>query len=365
MATKQFGMTLLALGLSSLALHAQAAGQLNVYNWNDYVGDTTVADFEKSTGVKVKYDVYDSNEVLQAKLMTGKSGYDLVVPSLEFAAKQIQSGIYLPLDKSKIPNYANLNPEILKKAEVADPGNKYLVPYMWGTTAFGINVEKVKKALGSEPMPTDEWELIFNPKYTSKLKSCGISFMDTGSDVFSMVNIYLGKDANDHSEAALKEATETIKKVRKDVRVFNSSPIDLLANGDVCVAMAFNGDTYMAKDRAEQAKKKQQIEYIVPQKGTIMWVDNMAIPKDAKNADNAFKWINHILDPKEAAGISNKVNYANPNLKATPFVDKKLTSDPKIYLTAESMSKLQAKKPIDPAAQKLITKYFNQFKTAK
>ncbi|QDQ27767.1 polyamine ABC transporter substrate-binding protein [Chitinimonas arctica] len=364
MAKKQFVLTVLAALVASLA-PAHAAGKLNVYNWNDYIGDKTVPDFEKAQDIKVKYDVYDSNETLQAKLMTGKSGYDLVVPSLEFAAKQIQSGVYLPLDKSKLPNYANLNPEILKKAEAADPGNKFLVPYMWGTTAFGINVDKVKKALGSEPMPADEWELIFNPKYTSKLKSCGISFMDTGSDVYSMVNIYLGKDANDHSEAALKAATDTLKAVRKDVRLFNSSPIDLLANGDVCVAMSFNGDTYIAKDRAEQAKKGLKLEYIVPSKGTILWVDNMAIPKDAKNVDNAYKWINNILDPKVAADISNKVNYANPNLKATPFVNKTIAADPKIYLTADAMAKLQAKKPIDPAAQKAITKYFNLFKTAK
>lgn len=365
MVRKQFAMTVLAATLLGVAVQAQAAGQLNIYNWNDYIGEQTVPNFEKANSVKIKYDVYDSNETLQAKLLTGKSGYDIVVPSLEFAAKQIQSNIYLPLDKSKIPNYANLNPEILKKAEVADPGNKFLVPYMWGTTAFGINVDKVKKALGSEPMPADEWELIFNPKYTNKLKSCGISFMDTGSDVYSMVNIYLGKDANDHSDATLKAATEVLKKVRKDVRVFNSSPIDLLANGDVCVAMSFNGDTYIAKDRAVEAKNNQKIEYVVPKKGTILWIDNMAIPKDSKNAANALAWINYILDPKVVAEISNYVNYANPNTKSAPFVDKKIASDPKIFMNQEALSKLQAKKPIEPAAQKLITKYFNQFKSAK
>lgn len=362
---KQFAITMAAAAVATLSLTAQAAGQLNIYNWNDYVGEQTVPNFEKANGVKVKYDVYDSNETLQAKLLTGKSGYDIVVPSLEFAAKQIQSGVYLPLDKAKIPNWANLNPEILKMAEMADPGNKFLVPYMWGTTAFGINIDKVKKALGAEPLPADEWELLFNPKYTNKLKSCGISFMDTGSDVYSMVNIYLGKDANDHSEAQLKAATEVLKKVRADVRLFNSSPIDLLANGDVCVAMSFNGDTYIAKDRAEKAKNKQKIEYVVPKKGTVAWIDNMAIPKDAKNADNAHKWINYILEPKVAAEISNFVNYANPNLKSAPFVDKKIASDPKIFMSQEAMTKLQAKKPIAPAEQKLITKYFNQFKAAK
>ena len=365
MATKQLTFAGLSAVAMAFSLQAAAAGKLNVYNWNDYIGNDTVPSFEKANGVKVKYDVYDSNETLQAKLLTGRSGYDIVVPSLEFAAKQVQSGIYLPIDKSKVPNYANLNPEILKKAEAADPGNKFLVPYMWGTTAFGINVDKVKKALGGEPMPTDEWELIFNPKYTNKLKSCGISFMDTGSDVYSMVNIYLGKEANDHSDAQLKAANEVLKKVRKDIRVFNSSPIDILANGDVCVAMSFNGDTYIAKDRAVEAKNGQNIEYVVPSKGTILWIDNMAIPKDSKNVDNALKWINHILDPKVAAEISNHVNYANPNLKAVPFVDKKIADDPKIFMSQESLAKLQAKKPINTATQKLITRYFNQFKASK
>ncbi|QNM98999.1 polyamine ABC transporter substrate-binding protein [Chitinimonas koreensis] len=359
-------LDILAAGaVATLSLTAQAAGQLNIYNWNDYVGAQTVPSFERANGVKVNYDVYDSNETLQAKLLTGKSGYDIVVPSLEFAARQIQAGVYLPLDKSRIPNWGNLNPEILKKAEMADPGNKFLVPYMWGTTAFGINVDKVKKVLGAEPLPADEWELIFNPKYTRKLKSCGISFLDIGSDVYSMVNIYLGRDANDYSEARLKAANEVLKQVRADVRVFNSSPIDLLAGGDVCVAMAFNGDTYMAKDRAEKAGNGQKIEYVVPKKGTVMSIESMAIPKDARNVDNAHKWIAHVLEPKVAAEISNTVNYANPNLKSAPFVDKKIAGDPKIFLTQEALARLTARQPIAPAAQKLIGRYFNLFKTAR
>jgi putrescine transport system substrate-binding protein len=354
-----------SIGLVATAASATAGGTLNVYNWNDYIADDTISNFEKETGIKVRYDLYDSNEVLQAKLMTGKSGYDVVVPSLEFAARQIKAGIYQKLDKSKIPNYKNIDKAILDKMKVGDPTNEYLVPYMWGTTAFAINIDKVKKALGNEPMPDDMWELIFNPKYTNKLKSCGISFFDAGSDVYSLVNIYLGRPANDFSKPALEAATETLKKIRPDIRVFNSSPIDLLANGDVCVGMAYNGDAYIAKDRAEQAKNGQKIEYIVPSKGTIVWIDTMAVPKDAGNPDNAFKWINNIFDPKVDASISNKVNYANPNTAATPFVDKKLTSDPKIYLTPKWMSLMQAKQPIQSDAQRQIAFYFNIFKTSK
>ncbi|MFC4159437.1 extracellular solute-binding protein [Chitinimonas lacunae] len=356
--------SLLAASLA-LATTAEAAGRLNIYNWSDYIGDNTVAEFEKQHGVRVKYDVYDSNEVLQAKLMTGKSGYDIVVPTLEFAAKQVASGVYLKLDRSKLPNWPNLDPEILRKVEVADPGNQYLVPYMWGTTAFGINVDKVKKALGNEPLPSDEWELLFNPRYTSRLRQCGIAWMDGGSDAYAMLNIHLGRDANDFSEAALKHNNEVLKKVRADIRLFNNSPIDLLANGDVCVAMAYSGDVYIARNRAIEAKNGQNIDYVVPSKGTVVWIDSMAIPRDAQNAEWAHKWINHILEPRVAAEISNKVNYANPNLKATPFVDKRIAADPKIYLTPKALATLQPRKPLAPKDQKLIISYFNKFKASK
>lgn len=214
-------------------------------------------------------------------------------------------------------------------------------------------------------MPADAWELFFNPVYTHKLKSCGISIFDAGSDVYSLVNIYAGRKANDFSKEALEASNKILKEIRADIRVFNSSPIDLLANGDVCMGMAYNGDAYIAKDRAEQAKNGNKIEYIVPAKGTIVWIDTMAITKDAGNVENAYKWVNNILDPKVAAGISNKVNYANPNSAATPFVDKKLTGDPKIYLTPEVLKIMQPKQPIQSDTQRLLLSYFNIFKTSK
>ncbi len=356
----------LGVVLAVAAMGSQAAEEkvLNIYNWNDYIAKDTIAKFEKETGIKVKYDLYDSNETLQAKLLTGKAGYDLVVPSIEFAGKQIQSGVHQKLNKALLTNYGNLNKTILEKVAAADPGNEYLVPYMWGTTALAINVDKVNKALGGK-LPDDAWDLLFNPEYTSKLKSCGISYMDTPSDAYAMVNIYLGKGANDYSEATLTAANDQLKKVRKDIRVFNSSPIDLMANGDLCVAMMFNGDAYMAHNRAVEAKNKQNVQYLLPKKGTILWVDNMAIPKSAKHPENAQKFINFILKPEIVAEISNEVFYANPNTKATPFVKKEISSDPNIYMTDDVMKKLTAKKVIPADEQKRLTTFWNKFKKAK
>ncbi|MDK2125399.1 extracellular solute-binding protein [Parachitinimonas caeni] len=366
MVNKNFVLKVLAAAVATVSASAALAdGVVNIYNWNDYVADKTIANFEKESSLKTRYDVYDSNDTLQAKLLTGKSGYDVVVPSADYAGNYIKSGVLLKLDKAKLSNFGNLDPAIMSKLAATDPGNEYLVPYMWGTMAFGINVDKVKKALGSEPMPADQWELVFNPKYTNKLKSCGISFITMARNLYSMANIHMGKPANDFSKENVDAATEMLKKVRQDIRVFNDSPIDLLANGDICVGVAYNGDVYQAKDRAAAAKKPQNIEYVVPAKGTVLWIDTMAIPKDAKNADNAFKFINYILKPEVVAEISNKVNYSNPNTKATALVNKKLTGDTKIYLPADMMAKMQPMTPLSKDTLKLLQTSFNKFKTAK
>ncbi|WP_018152441.1 polyamine ABC transporter substrate-binding protein [Leeia oryzae] len=355
----------LAMGcLSAMASMAAEEPVLNIYNWNDYIGKDTLARFQKETGIKVKYDVYDSNETLQAKLLTGKSGYDIVVPSYEFAGKQIQLGVHRKLDKSKLSNYGNLDPSILQKLTLADPGNQVLVPYMWGTTALALNEDKVKKALGGD-LPTDMWRLVFDPTYTSKLKACGISFLDLPSDVYAMQNLYLGKSANDFSKASLEANTQALIKVRKDIRMFNSSPIDLLANGDVCVALAFSGDALIARNRAVEAKTGQNIRYVIPSKGTVMWVDNLAIPKDAKHPDNAHKFINFILRPDVVASITNEINYANPNLKATALVDTKIARDPAVYIPAGLMKMLVPEKIIPADEQRNLTQSFIKFKTAR
>ncbi|MCB6183318.1 polyamine ABC transporter substrate-binding protein [Leeia sp. TBRC 13508] len=354
--------------LASLSAACQMAWAeepvLNIYNWNDYIGKDTIRQFEKETGIKVKYDVYDSNETLQAKLLTGKSGYDLVVPSYEFAGKQIQLGVYRKLDKAKLSNLTNLDSNILKKMQPADPGNQVLVPYMWGTTSVAINEDKVKKALGGN-LPTDAWRLVFDPSYTSKLKGCGISYMDNPSDVFAMQNIYLGKNANDFSKESLDKNVSELAKVRKDIRLFNASPIDLLANGDVCVALAFSGDALAARNRAEEAKNGQKIRYIIPQKGTVVWVDSLAIPKDAKHPDNAHKFINFILRPQITASISNEIFYANANTKATAYLDKAISGDPAVYVPEGLMKMLVAEKIIPANEQRFLTQSYTRFKTNK
>ncbi|WP_269530884.1 extracellular solute-binding protein [Chitinimonas sp. BJYL2] len=359
-----YRMLTLAL-LGTLSLAASAAGKLHVYNWNDYIADDTVASFEKQFDVKVKYETYDSNEVLQTRLMSGRTDYDIVVPSLEFVPRQIEAGIYQKLDKRKLPNYVHLDKRLLAKMQSIDPGNAYMIPYMWGTTAFAINVNKVRQALGKEAMPADRWELLFNPRYTSKLKRCGIAYMDTGSEVYAMVNLYLGRSASDLSDTALQAANATLAGVRKDIQTFNASPIDLLAKGSVCIAMVHSGDAYMAMDRAAETKSQQVIEYQLPARGAIVWIDSMGIPKDAKNVDNAHRWLNMMLDPKVSASIANAVRYATPNVSARPHLDPDLAKDDKIFLPPELLAKMQTKQPIDAMTQIRVNSYFNMFRSGK
>ncbi len=354
---------LIAVACASLTVHAEDK-VLNIYNWSDYIGKDTIAKFEKETGIKVKYDLYDSNETLQAKLLTGKAGYDIVVPSMEFAGRQILAGVHQKLNKAELSTYGNLNKSILQKVTVADPGNQYLVPYMWGTAGVAINVDKVKKALGGK-LPDDAWQLLFDPEYTSKLKACGISYLDGPSDVYAMMNLFQGREGNDFSDAAMQANNAQLAKVRKDVRLFNSAPIDPLASSDLCVAMTYNGDAYMARNRAEEAKNGVKIQYLVPKKGTIVWVDNLAIPSDAKHPDNAHKFIDFILRPDVVAEISNEIFYANPNSKATPLVDKAITADPNIYLNDQTMAHLSPKRVLQAIDQKRINEFWNRFKVGR
>ncbi|NLR74631.1 polyamine ABC transporter substrate-binding protein [Leeia aquatica] len=356
---------LTGLGLL-LALSAQAAEEkkLNVYNWNDYVAKNTIVDFEKATGYKLKYDLYDANETLQAKLFTGNSGYDVVYPSVEFAGKQIQAGIYRQLDKSKLPNLKNIDPLILKAMEKADPGNQYLIPYMWGTTAVAINTDKVMKALGGK-LPDNAWDLVFNPEVTSKLKGCGISYMDSPSDLVPMALIDLGRDANKFDDESVNAAVAMLSKVRKNVRTFNSSPIDQMAKGSLCVAIMFSGDAYQAKKRAEESKTGAKVQYLIPKKGTVMWIDTMALPKDGKHPEGANLWLNSMMDPKVIAQISGETFYLSANKAALALTDKALMSDPALNIPDDVKAKLVAKQVIPKEDQRRLTLGFNRFKTAK
>jgi len=358
---KPLWLALLTLGLAGSA----SAAELNIYNWAEYFAPDTIANFEKETGIKVRLDTYDSNEVLQAKLLTGNSGYDLVFPSNDFLARQIQNGVYLKLDKSKLPNYKNLDPVMMQKAQQADPGNQYSVPYMWGTTAIGYNVGKVQKALGA-PVPANSYELVFNPAYAAKLKSCGIALNDSASAMFPMALRYLGRDPNSTNPKDYQDAYAMMMKVRPYVRYFIATPVmNDLATGEVCVTTGYSGAVLVARVRAQAAKNGQQIGYSLPSIGAPLWFDNMAIPKDAKNVDSALKFIDYILRPDVVAKISNAVMYPSPNAGAKKLMITALTGDPMIYPDAKRMETLWVQRPFDPATLRLQTRLWTRFKTGK
>jgi putrescine transport system substrate-binding protein len=315
---------------------------LNVFNWSDYIAEDTLANFQKGTGIKVQYDVFDNNEVLESKLLAGSTGYDLVVPSASFLERQIKAGVFRKLDKSKLPNWKNLDPEVMKVVGLHDPGNQYAVPWLWGTTGLGYNVAKVKAALGAD-VPVNSWALVFDPKYAAKLKGCGITLLDAPSEVIDSVLIYLGLDPNSEKPEDLKAATDLLMSVRSYVKYYHSSQyINDLANGEVCVSLGWSGDVLQARDRAAEANKGVDIAYVVPKEGAIMWFDVMAIPADAKHPDNAHAWINNAMDPTVIAGVSNFVNYANGVASSLPLVNDTVKNDPGIYPDAATRAKLHA-----------------------
>jgi len=337
---------------------------LNVYNWSDYIGKDTVAKFEKETGIKVRYDVYDSNEVLEAKLLAGHSGYDVVVPSsTPYLERMAKAKVFLKLDKSKLTNYGNLDPKILTSAAVADPGNTFGVPYMWGTTGIGYNVKKVKAALGAHA-PVDSLKLIFDPEVAQKLKGCGVSLLDTPEEVFAAALAYQGRPPLSRDEKDLALAGEAVKKIRPDIKKFHSSQyINDLANGDLCVAFGYSGDVFQAQSRAQEAKNGVEIEYSIPKEGAMLWIDQMAIPADAAHPDNAHKWIDFILRPEIAADISNAVAYANPNAKATKLVDKEIRDNPNIYPPDSVKKRLFFDTQVTPQYERARTRLWTQVKT--
>jgi len=364
---KLFGKTLLALSLTGVMAGVVQADDkvLHVYNWSDYIAPDTIEQFEKASGIKVVYDVYDSNETLEAKLLAGKSGYDVVVPSNNFLAKQIKAGVYLELDKSKLPNWGNLNKDLLKAVSVSDPGNKHGFPYMWGTIGIGYNVDKVKAALGANA-PTNSWDLLFKPENAAKLKGCGISFLDSPTEMIPIALHYLGYPTNTQDPKQIKEAEALYLKVRPSIAYFHSSKyISDLANGNICVAVGYSGDISQAKARALDAKNNVNIAYSIPKEGAGSFYDMVAIPKDADNVEGAYKFMNFILEPKVVAAISNAVKYPNGNSAATEFVDKDITSDPGIYPPADVQAKLYAIADLPAATQRILTRTWTTIKSGK
>lgn len=342
------------------------AKTLYVYNWSDYIAEDTLANFEQATGIKVVYDVYDANEVLEAKLMTGASGYDLVFPSARpFAERQIRSGVFLPLDKAKLGNYGNLDSALLASLQDVDPNNAHAVPYMWGTTGLGINVARVQAILG-EDMPLDSWDLLFKPEYAEKLAECGISVLDDEQEAFAAALIWQGRDANAHGWDETEVVSKTFGAVRPFIRYFNSSRyIDDLANGDLCLAMGYSGDVFQARDRAAEAENGVELRYIIPKEGAVRWVDMMAIPKDAPHPDNAHAFIDYLLKPEVAASITDYVAYANPNTAATALVDPEIANDPGVYPSDEVKAKLVDPRTLPPDIQRERVRAWTKIKTGQ
>ena len=337
---------------------------LNIYNWSDYLAPETIPNFEKETGIKVRYDIFDSNEILHAKLVARKTGYDIVVPSSNWAKLQIDGGLFQKLDKTQLPNWKNLDLGILKQMEAFDPGNAYLVDWLWSYTTVGINVDKVKKALGTTPMPDNAWDLVFNPKYTTKLKSCGITMLDTASEVFPIALHYLGKNPYTKNSADYQAAFDMLKKVRPDVKRFNSGgQIEDLASGQVCVALGWAGDFNLARKRSIENKLEQNIVALVPKTGGLLFMDTMAITADAAHPSNAHKFINYILKAEVHAGLTNAVTYANPNKAATPFVDPEIKNNKTIFLPAADVAKLIPPGNVDNNTRRTMTRLFTRFKT--
>ncbi|WP_328587494.1 polyamine ABC transporter substrate-binding protein [Algihabitans albus] len=360
-------MLLLASGLALMAGSAGAAkaeGQLNIYNWSDYIGETTIADFEAATGIEVTYDVYDNNEVVEAKLLAGNSGYDIVVPTaLPFLARQIQAGALQQLDKAKLPNLANLDPALMERVQAADPGNLYGAIYQWGTNGIGVNVEKVTEILGEVP---NSYDLLFDPETVAKLSSCGVTVLDSADEVMDVVANYLGHDPHHEDPAILEEVTAHFDKIRPHVRYFHSSQyINDLANGDICVAMGFSGDVFIAAARAEEAGNGVEIQYLIPEEGTLVWFDMLAIPADAPNAENAHKWIDFVLEPENIAGITNYVWYANAVPASKDLVIEEVRTDPAIYPSEAVQEKLFAAAVKSPRYKRLETRAWTRVKTGR
>ncbi len=361
-----FGSLAVAVGMVAGAGSALAQEEkiLNIYNWSDYLAEDTIPNFEKETGIKVRYDTYDNNEILHAKLVAGKTGYDIVVPSSTFARLQMDGGLLAKLDKSQLPNLKNLDPDIQSQIANIDPGNQYLVNWLWGYTTIGINTAKVKAALGSEPMPANVWELFFNPKYISKLKSCGVSTLDSATEVLPAALHYLGKDPFSKNAADYQEALALLKSVRPYVTLFSSSGyINDMASGSICMALGWNGDINIARSRALEGKTGQDVVAMVPKTGAVLFFDMMAIPADAAHPKNALAFMNYIMRPEVHAGLTNKVKYANPNKESRKFINPEVAKNPSVFPSTSEMETMVAPKALTNDIRRLATRAYTSFKT--
>ena len=338
---------------------------LNIYNWPDYIAKDMVANFEKETGIKVNYQTFENNEALHAKLVAGNTGYDIVVPGAVFAKPQIDGGLLAKLDKSKVSRYANLDPAILEKLVMIDPGNDYLVPWGWSFTTVGINKAKVAKALGSTPLPDNAWELVFNPVYTEKLKSCGIAYLDSPTEVLPPAMHYLGKNAYSNDAADHKAAGDMLAKVRPHIRMFSSTMIDDLAGGKACVALGWAGDINIARIRALENKSGNEVEALLPKTGGLIFMDTLAMPKDAKHPNNAYAFIDYFMRPEVSASLTNELGYATANKASLGSVKPEIAQDSAVFPDAENLKKMVSPASFSNEARESMSNVFTAFKKGK
>lgn len=355
---------LAALSLFGLSGQATAQDVVNIYNWTDYIAETTLEDFQRETGIKPVYDVFDSNETLEGKLLAGNSGYDLVVPSNHFLGRQIKAGVFRRLDPALLPNWGNLDPQLLARLQANDPGNQYSVPYLWGTNGIGYNVAKVKQVLGIDRV--DSWSVLFEEENLKKLQDCGVSFMDSADETFPAMLNYLGLDPNSKQLEDYKRVESKLKTLRPYITYFHSSRyISDLANGNICIAFGYSGDVFQAMNRAEEAGNGVQIAYVVPREGGNLWFDTLAIPADARNVEQAHAFINYLLRPEVVAAISEYVGYANANTQADALMDQRIRLDPSIYPPADVQGKLYISSEQPPKLMRWMTRSWNSLKSGR
>jgi putrescine transport system substrate-binding protein len=355
-----------ALAAGLLFSSAQAEERtVNFYNWSNYMAPGVLEDFTKETGIKVVYDTFDANETLETRLLAGKSGYDVVVPTGYFLQRQITAKVFLKLDKSKLPNLVNAWPVVTQQLATYDPGNNYGANYMWGTTGVGYNVKMAQKILGSDAK-IDSWDIVFKPENLARFKDCGIHMLDSADDILPAALSYLGIDPNSTKQADLEKAADLVIKIRPYVRKFHSSEyLGALASGEICFVVGWSGDVMQARSRAAEANSDVEIGYTIPKEGAQMFFDNLAIPADAKNVTEAYELINYLYRPDVAAKNSDFLSYANGNLASPKLVDPKILNDKNIYPDEATQKKLFVIQARDPATQRIINRLWTRVKTGK
>ena len=356
---------LLSVAAAALVPAAAMAQSINVFNWSDYIAEDTLEKFTAATGISVNYDVYDSNDTLEARLLAGSSGFDVVVPTSDYMQRQIAAGAYQPLNKDLLPNLVNMDPALMAAAAAYDPGNAHAVIYMWGSTGIGYNVNAVAERLGAD-FEVDGWSLIFEEENIAALADCGVTFLDTPVEMFPAAMNYLGLDPTSTNEADFNAALELLQRVAPHVRYFHSSQyISDLANGEICVAVGWSGDVFQARDRAEEAGRGVEIDYLIPSEGAHQWFDMLAIPVDAPNPEGAHAFINFIMDPQITADITNYVWYANANAASMEFVDEEIRNDPAVFPPAETIARMWQLQPYDVRTSSTLNRLWTRVRTGQ